>query len=998
MAAAGGGEIAIPMPAAAPGGRAGDELRGRERAAAKPEKSLNRFVRIVAFGEWAGNAFGALAFLWATVVLLGGFCKDLHPDDFRFATVVIFMEAFRWISLSFTRMLARPQEGNEVVLLMGLCIDLVDQVVMTATMKYDDTVYYPSDAIGGILKVALLIVMSKLKLRGAPQLLSQPRRHRQLLLWAFLIAIVLLTAYDFRTLLGERVYLYSPVLLADLSSQTLTKVLAVVLLNLRPRRIAGLTSSSSFGRMLLSSTKIISALWQAFHLVLNMMPIRHLPYNFYKVAVLVTPFDFQLTIMVLSLGSLQTPANSLFGRCVDVIMHIFFLFNLIWPLPSLFLFFLAKSVSTLTNSMSLIMLLAALLIQNLQIPASVLQIVLSCWSLHGLLADHEYHPLPKDSSPNLVPAIAVFDVLALCQGALYIMASVLGLLSFFPQRLLLRRSKFSGQHGAKAVELYYQRAYATRMEIGVFARAKNISFANFAIESLSSGSRELQIAGVCVLDNILQRRDYNEELITRVVNSSTALSTLISMLGWTEREDSYIIRLFSARVIVDLAGRLRIDRIPGMINIVSSLLDAENQPASQESLMQEGSNGESSWVCRYWQRMKEKWSIPKEPPLTSKDSLPVLGMVILKRLARDVDNCAEIGRAPDLISKITRFISYATDTSDPKDAQQKVRCQKSLKLLRRLAITEGETGVVLRQELWKNIFLLNNLECILEDSRCSNKVLKAATYIIAKLAYDEDARLEIGSTQVIIGKLTQAFITGGDEDQSLRMAAGEALANLAMGSTLNCSAILKDPWYELTRLMDMLCKDEDRVYRYLAASLLQNLLAHSRDKLLADSGASEHLRSALPTVLNTIVTAEGRELEALIGLASQICDIRECFVVELESKINGAGTVKKLVDTLNSNRKVNPEYPRMRRVIVEMIKSFVRSYPCYSTMFRQQGMMEALSKVERTPSKIEKYMVFYGNIGVVPESGPSLPSLVAEARRLIDATTSITDAQPGNHP
>ncbi|KAF8781318.1 hypothetical protein HU200_000581 [Digitaria exilis] len=41
-----------------------------ESTAASPEKSLNRFVRFVAFGEWAGNAFGALAFVWATVVML----------------------------------------------------------------------------------------------------------------------------------------------------------------------------------------------------------------------------------------------------------------------------------------------------------------------------------------------------------------------------------------------------------------------------------------------------------------------------------------------------------------------------------------------------------------------------------------------------------------------------------------------------------------------------------------------------------------------------------------------------------------------------------------------------------------------------------------------------------------------------------------------------------------------------------------------------------------
>lgn len=70
----------------------------------------------------------------------------------------------------------------------------------------------------------------------------------------------------------------------------------------------------------------------------------------------------------------------------------------------------------------------------------------------------------------------------------------------------------------------------------------------------------------------------------------------------------------------------------------------------------------------------------------------------------------------------------------------------------------------------------------------------------------------------------------------------------------------------------------------------------------------------------------------------------------------------------------------MRRVIVEMVISIVKSCPRYATIFRDKGMMEALSKVEMTPSKVEKYRVFYGNVGVVPESGSPLAALVATAK------------------
>jgi hypothetical protein len=54
----------------------------------------------------------------------------------------------------------------------------------------------------------------------------------------------------------------------------------------------------------------------------------------------------------------------------------------------------------------------------------------------------------------------------------------------------------------------------------------------------------------------------------------------------------------------------------------------------------------------------------------------------------------------------------------------------------------------------------------------------------------------------------------------------------------------------------------------------------------------------------------------------------------------------------------------------------------------EEGMMEALIKMERTPSKLEKYRVFYGNIGVILKSGIPMSDLVAIAKALIRRTTT----------
>jgi len=246
--------------------------------------------------------------------------------------------------------------------------------------------------------------------------------------------------------------------------------------------------------------------------------------------------------------------------------------------------------------------------------------------------------------------------------------------------------------------------------------------------------------------------------------------------------------------------------------------------------------------------MKKKWSIPDERPLTS--SLPILGLEILESLACDADDCAEIIKVTNLVPKIVGLTSYSSSNENSTD---NALMSSSLNLLRRLATTNGKVGASLRQELWESPFLLSNLACILEDSRSSPQVWKPAMDIIAIMSWDEVARQELGSAQVIIHKLVHVFIVGQDGptsyDQSVRVAAGEALTNLAMESPANCLAILEErrPGYELARdLKDMLGNDE---YRCVAASLLQNLCAWSRIRdRLRGPGATNHLSSALPVV------------------------------------------------------------------------------------------------------------------------------------------------------
>ncbi|XP_065863458.1 uncharacterized protein [Euphorbia lathyris] len=65
-----------------------------------PEKKLTLFALRLAVFEKAATGLGTLGFIWATVVLLGGFAITLDPSDFWFITVILLIEGTRIFSRS----------------------------------------------------------------------------------------------------------------------------------------------------------------------------------------------------------------------------------------------------------------------------------------------------------------------------------------------------------------------------------------------------------------------------------------------------------------------------------------------------------------------------------------------------------------------------------------------------------------------------------------------------------------------------------------------------------------------------------------------------------------------------------------------------------------------------------------------------------------------------------------------------------------------------------
>lgn len=283
------------------------------------------------------------------------------------------------------------------------------------------------------------------------------------------------------------------------------------------------------------------------------------------------------------------------------------------------------------------------------------------------------------------------------------------------------------------VGLYYGYALEKSMEGDVLA-PKNVNLNIFAMEyCLNSDKPKMQLHGIRLMHSLLLREETRKQLFAILTNSTKTMARLLEMLDWSSPEDTTI-RLFAAKVTSELSTGLRVVTIPGIVQVVSGLLDYGNQQQRANPLLstdiehekvpdpiqnnnenhEEGlgpcqdetrehssqqvpaEQHKSSKLFKCLQGIFGTWPVPQEgpKPLSEQDLLPALGMSILDGLVGcDQVNCVEISRASGLITKIIRFTSYGRSDAMYTDTQRKVLMASSLKLLNNLTSIHGEIGI-----------------------------------------------------------------------------------------------------------------------------------------------------------------------------------------------------------------------------------------------------------------------------------------------------------------
>ncbi|XP_052138246.1 uncharacterized protein LOC127756902 [Oryza glaberrima] len=572
----------------------------------------------------------------------------------------------------------------------------------------------------------------------------------------------------------------------------------------------------------------------------------------------------------------------------------------------------------------------------------------------------------EDARTNRRSALDIFYGLALAEALLFLMEKAMWEWEVSYGRLLQRvagECHLAGEPGLVAVRRFFYDAYSRCVDGSIFDGLR-MDLVSFAEELLVGGSHDEQRIGVGILVNVAANPRLGEAALRRVGTSAAVVDRLVEMLTWSGGAAEAAARASAALVVSKLASKkrnaLRVAGVPGAIESVSSLLYAAGD-----------------------------------------EECNLLGLLIIKKLARDHDNCSKIGNARGLLDKIIDFSAIGGGAVITPSRAKAVK--RSLQVVKMLAETTGSTGKLLRREVAEIVFTVSNIRAVLQHGAGHLELQRLGAEVLTRLAMDADAREKIGGTGGVVSLLLAMFLQPSitDEGDAARVEAGEALAMLALDSRRNCDRILRAGGGATTttttttngaatvaRLVDALTDDAAGIG---AARILTNLCAYAGGEWFSDlhlvtSGAATALR-------NVMTTKKSKLLEVSLGLVAQMA--RFMGPHELSHHLAGAGVaggeeelVGRLVAVLARYGSPSIRVPRIRRFAVELAVAMMtegrRRRGAVAVMMAAAGMGPVLRRVAETTSELECFHVFSGSAGL-SRHAVSLSALVDTALELMGA-------------
>ncbi|KAG8370126.1 hypothetical protein BUALT_Bualt14G0085000 [Buddleja alternifolia] len=577
---------------------------------------------------------------------------------------------------------------------------------------------------------------------------------------------------------------------------------------------------------------------------------------------------------------------------------------------------------------------------------------------------------------NRNSALIIFYSLALAEALLFLLEKAYWEWKVSFRKLLegVNNECELGESGLISIRRFFYDAYSKCVNGSIFDGLK-MDMVSFSMELLDSNSPDEQLIGVRILRKFATSPRFSEDTLQKIGINLSVMERLVEMLNWKDAEEEEI-RYSSAEILAKIAGKkqnsLRIAGIPGAMESISCLLHVSRShngacdEISEKKIIIDKQNY-GSWAFNH------------------------MGLQILKKIARDHDICGKIGNTRGLLPKIIdfahadeRLLRHPTATDS-----QIVTVKRSLQVLKMLASTSGSSGRQLRKEISEIVFTISYIRDILKFGEKYPELQILAIEILSSLAIEEDATERIGGTGGVLKELFNIFFNDEilESDGHVRVAAGEALAMLALESKSTCERILK-----LGINGDLIKALEIPLLRVNAARILRNLCAYSGKDSFEDL---KGLTAAGNTILEAIMREENKLQEVMIGAASHIFKFmtpEESRNMFKNSGVNEFDLAHRLFMILKKYQYPSIRVPSIRRYAIELGIWMMREDEMNIRTFQSLGMEKELKSVVETTSELESFNIFSGIVGMCRHS-VSMQSLVEIAIKLLEEERKNTDSR-----
>uniref|UniRef100_A0ACD5Z298 Uncharacterized protein n=1 Tax=Avena sativa TaxID=4498 RepID=A0ACD5Z298_AVESA len=665
----------------------------------------------------------------------------------------------------------------------------------------------------------------------------------------------------------------------------------------------------------------------------------------------------------------------------------------------------------------------------------------ACVSLSVVRLLHQHFGGTEEARTNRHAALNIFYGLALAEALLFLIEKALWQWKVGHRHLLEHVAEdcnlFGAAGGEVVVRRFFYDSYSCCLSGSIFDGLR-MDLVSYADDLITVGSHDEQSLGARILVALAESDRFADATLRKIGVSAPTIERLIEMLSWKGLTAEREVRHSAAVLVSMLTGRkhvaLRITGIPGAIESVATLLYADldelnllglsildklaSDRFADATLRKIGVSAPTierliemlSWKGLTAEREVRHSAAVLVSMLTGRkhvalritgipgaiesvatllyadlDELNLLGLSILDKLAVDHGNCDRIGKARGLLDKIISYSSIdhgRLPTTTPRDMRLKA-VKQSLRVVKRLAGTTGNTGKLLRRELTDIVFTVSNISEVLQqhDKKVQSELHQLAIEILTSLAMDEEAREVIGGTGGLVSLLVSMFLTTEcRQADAIRMEAGEALAMLALQSKNNCGVIIMA--LGEAGVGSLVAALNDPVVIVGAARILHNLCSYAGHEC---QFALRGVTAGATKVLKTIMVEKEKVLNIFLGLAAQMLrfmEPRELKASLARARVVDAVLAKMLVQVLRQYGRPSMDVPRVRRHTIELAVAMMRSDARYVALFVELRMEGELRRVAGTTSQLECFNAFSGSVGLSRDT-TDVCSLVNSALELM---------------